>query len=454
MDVHHYKKHPVRIHSKVASGILPVEENLRRLLMDFGAIWDLQLFHVQGGVCAVGPLNNAIIVFESPGSAWRTLESSRNKRTGDIWSTHSMTARPFISGGYFHELFLTVTVPKLNALKANGKHTDLSGIPRSSGSQLAHTTSSDYEPRAKRRRIEFPGGSSYDTTAINKQVPTSGSSPTPSAVPESPHWMRTRIAQLEAELYVAKAARDMAVSEQDVIQKAHQAEQVARREAMSQKSAAEAALSRREVEQSWLRTELDAAICQKSNLSNDLENLRGQFAVLEEDLKLARSSLDMATKSNERVESLQLELEEAQDRAQKLQLQQSHTEQGEAKFDITKLEDAKTKIKQLKSRVKQLKSNLAVTQEQLDSTQQSLESKEQKCLLTRRRYKTTKAKLGAYKTWLGNERALLQKLRTTLTPAAYKSLGATHETLGAFLSAMGLPPVGEDGNTGPKEESE
>ncbi|KEP46131.1 hypothetical protein V565_217120 [Rhizoctonia solani 123E] len=454
MDVQYYKKHAIRICSKISSGVLPVEENLRKLLTDFGAIWDLYMFHVPGGVYAVGPPNNAIAVFESPGSAWRTLESSRNEKAGDIWPTYSMTAHPIMNGGYFHELFSTITVPKLNALRANGKYTNLSNAPRSSERQLAHTTSLDYEPTAKRHRIGFPVGSSYDTTAINKHVATSGSSPTSSVVPESPDWMRTRIAQLETELYVAKAARDMAISEQDVIRKAHQAEQIARREAMSQKSAAEAALSRGEVEQNRLRTELDAAVSQKSDLSNDLENLCGQFAVLEEDLKLVRLSLDMADKSNERVKSLQLELEEAQDRAQKLQLQQFHTEERKVTFDISELEDAKTKIKQLKSRVKQLKSDLAATQKQLDSTQQSLESKERKCSSTRRRYKSTKEKLGTYKTQLENERTLLQKLRTMLTPAAYESLGATHETLGAFLSAMGLPPVGEEGNAGPKEESE
>jgi chromosome segregation ATPase len=135
---------------------------------------------------------------------------------------------------------------------------------------------------------------------------------------------------------------------------------------------------------------------------------------------------------------LEQELGEIRDRENKHHLQKSHLE--------LQLEKAKAEIGELKS-------DLASTQEKLDSTQSSLELLERKYSSARRKYGASKEKLGAYKTRLENERSIVKKLQDTLTPAAYKSLGATHETLGEFLSAMGLPSLG-GGTSSLKEESD
>ncbi|KDN49303.1 hypothetical protein RSAG8_02005, partial [Rhizoctonia solani AG-8 WAC10335] len=208
-----------------------------------------------------------------------------------------------------------------------------------------------------------------------------------------------------------------------------QAEQQARREAMAQKSAAEAAQSRAEAEQIRLRSELENINSRSSTPSTPSRaGNNPEFSRSEEHAKV---------------------LEEMRDREHKLQLRRSHLESGleKANLDATPLNKANAEIDQLKS-------DLALAREQLGSTQQSLESLERKYSSTRRKYESSKEKLGTCKNRLENERSIVKKLQETLTPAAYKSLGVTHETLGAFLSAMGLPPVGDEGNAGPKEESE
>ncbi|KAH7340187.1 hypothetical protein B0J17DRAFT_650262 [Rhizoctonia solani] len=160
-------------------------------------------------------------------------------------------------------------------------------------------------------------------------------------------------------------------------------------------------------------------------------------------------SMKESQRSEEHVKVIERELEETREREHKLRLQKSHleVELGKANLGATQPDEANAEIHQLKS-------DLASAQEELGSTQRSLESLERKYSSTRRKYENCKEKLGTYKTRLENERTIVKKLQETLTPAAYKSLGATHETLGAFLSAMGLPPINDEGTAGPKEESD
>ncbi|CAE6492862.1 unnamed protein product [Rhizoctonia solani] len=354
--------------------------------------------------------------------------------------------------------YLEVLNEPIHALLTNSRaypvHPSGISVPtQSSRSQPDNGNLRNQQPPSKRRRNEDWGRTLDSAISVGGQIPESNSSQISSLTPESPGWMRVRITKLEAELDTLRAARDMAVSEQNIIRTAHQAEQTARREAMAQKSAAEAALSRKEVEQGRLRAELDSALSQKEALSAEVDSLRRQLAAPEDRLKSIQSSSE-STRSNEQIKTLETGLEDAQGRAHKLQLYGSHMEEKQETNDTTELDKMKTKVKRLKSEVKQLTSDLVTTQEQLESAQKSLESKERKCSSTRRRYENTKTKLGIYKARLENECALIQKLKETLTPAAYQSLGETHETLGAFLSAIGLPPVDEEGNGAPKEETQ
>ncbi|KDN35910.1 hypothetical protein RSAG8_11218, partial [Rhizoctonia solani AG-8 WAC10335] len=212
----------------------------------------------------------------------------------------------------------------------------------------------------------------------------------------------------------------------------------------------DAALAQGEAEKRRLHIELEDALSHKSNLSNDVNALRGQLAAAEEKLRQARSCPD---ESGERVKALKQELEEAQDRAGKLLLQKSYLEQ-QKDAATTELNDAKEKLQKSMSEVELLKVDLASAKEQLKATQTSLESMEQKYSSTHRMYETIKTKLGMYKSRNENEQMTIQKLKDTLTPEVYKSLGATYETLGAFLSITGLPPIDEEGHLGPKKESD
>ncbi|CAE6537751.1 unnamed protein product [Rhizoctonia solani] len=466
-DMEYYKGRAIRIRSKELSGVLPGTQDLLSFLKNFGIILDLRVFCLKNGVQNVEPPNNAIVIFKSRAPVPQLLNSSQNETDECFWRTYSTTARPIFwskeTTGAVSRLFSEM-VDKLVGLRSkvwpldsgytslpdnSQLHTDKSQIPA-----LTRPNSGDIGPPAKRSRTECRTGDGAVDSATYL-VTTPNSSRTSSDTPESPEWMRRQISRLEAELDTARAACDLAISEQDVIRKAYQAEQNARREATAQKSAAEAAVSRKEVEQGRLRAELEAALFQKSALMDDVELLHGRLTATEERLKIVQSSSNESARSDERFSSLKLELEEAQDRAHKLQLQKSRLEaQQGIKSETTELDDARAKIKQLKSEVKRFKSDFASIQGRLESTQKSLETKERKCSSTRRRYESTKVKLGIYKARLENEQILMQKLKDTLTPEAYRSLGATHETLGAFLSAIGLPPANKEGSPGPKEESD
>ncbi|CAE6419032.1 unnamed protein product [Rhizoctonia solani] len=450
MDSGYYRSRAAVIHSKGISGTLPGDHVLRPFLQDFGTICDLRKFFIKDGASVGGPSNTAIAIFYSRGPVEKILKSSKTETDASFWRIHSVTAHSIRKNEHIDQLFLTKVFPKLT-LKLNGEPSGSNGLLRPDGRKLLHSSSEDHTRPAKRPRIETRERISNDTTLTSSHSLIPNTSQAASGTPDSPEWMRARIAQLETELESAKAARDMAVSEQQVLQTAHLAEQGARREAMTQKSAAEATLSRNKVEQDRLHSDLEQALAQKSALFNDVNDLRGQLAAAEEKLRLANSSLDQSSHRSERIKTLELESEAAQDQIHKLQLK---LRLHDTNSDPNKPDDTGGKIKELKSKVKQLKFDLARTHEQLGSTQKSLESMERKYSSSRRKYENTKAKLGTYKARLENEQTLLIKLKDTLTPAAYQSLGATHETLGAFLSAIGLPSVDEQENAGAKEESD
>ncbi|CAE7077727.1 unnamed protein product [Rhizoctonia solani] len=437
-----FRLRTIQVDSKDPLGHLPKLGTLER----FGKVQHCWTLCIRNGVRAGGPANTAIVVFTSPDSVKRAFESFHNDES--FWKTDSIAARPLTETGDINSAFITNVISLHVRAKAmlNGKPFDHdSSQPISMHKKRSSLETS--EPMAKRPR----------TQGSNQAIVVGGQTefePQTSPAPQTPEWMRGRIAQLEAELDSAKAARDMATSEQEVIATANQAERAARREAMAQKSAAESSLSRKEVEQDRLRAELEFVTSQQSALLRDVEILRGQLATAENRLNLAQSSSDEFAKSSDRIKALETELGEVQDRAHKLQLYKSRMEEQNTNSDNTGVDDMRGKIKILKSEIKQMKSDLASAHEQLESTQRALDSRMRKCSSTRAKYESTKAKLGVYKARLENERIIMEKLKETLTPAAYKSLGVIHETLGAFLSTMDLSPVGDEGCAGPKEEVE
>ncbi|KAG8721166.1 hypothetical protein FRC11_002969, partial [Ceratobasidium sp. 423] len=219
------------------------------------------------------------------------------------------------------------------------------------------------------------------------------------------------------------------------------AERNARREAMRQKSAAEGALSRKDTEQNQLRSTLEAALSQKSTLSNNNNTLRSQLAEVEERLKMAQSR---PNELSYRVIVLELDLEEARDQIQKLQVQKVLLEeQQKVNSDTTGLDDANARMDKFVSQFKQLESDLASTQRRLqntqtslESTQTSLESMEEKFSSTHKKYEKAKEKMRKYKEQLRNEK-ITQDLKDALTPKAQRSLGVTHEIIEKLLAAAG-----------------
>ncbi|KAG8755318.1 hypothetical protein FRC11_006135 [Ceratobasidium sp. 423] len=416
MDEDYYKLCTVHIRTKKILECLPSRLHLQQFLRPFGS--------VDGKVRDDKP-NNALVLFEHQRIASSVLKDSANEGPASFWATHNVIALSI--QGPHHRIFSKEMVPRIEKLKLS----TVSGADGPSGSGEPVHTRPAKRPRNEDPEIGTNGNKLTPTNTLVAPSSTSRSkfSRTPSIVPESTGWMRARIIQLEADLELTKAAHDLAVSEQRMVVIAHQAEQQARREAMAQKSAAEAAQSRAEVEQGRLRSELENIISQKSTQSNKY------------------SSEPPCSEGH--VKMLERALEETRDREYKLQLRSSHLESEleKAKLGTTQPDNASAEVDQLKS-------DLASAREQLDSTQRALESLDRKYSSTRRKYGNCKEKLGAYKTRLENERSIVKKLQETLTPAAYESLGATHETLGAFLSAMGLPPMDDEGNAGPKEESD
>ncbi|KAJ1310479.1 hypothetical protein OPQ81_007212 [Rhizoctonia solani] len=354
--------------------------------------------------------------------ASNVLKASANEGPGSLWATHNVIALPI--QGRSHGVFSKKIVPRIEKLgqrAASGEDKQPPGcresgyaskrqqraeLSRTSGGPIPRITDTRPAKRPRNEGHEVGMNGNNTTLVLSSSASVTKYSRTPSAVPESAEWMRAQIIQLESDLESARAARDLAVSEQHVVRIAHQAQQQARREAMVQKSAAEAAQSRAEAEQMRLESELKSIVSKKSRLSR------------EEDSSDPLGSV-------EHTKVLERDLEEMRHRQRKDQLRMSKLE---------------SELEQAKAEIDRLKSDLASAQERQDSTQQSLESLQRKYSSTSRKYESSKERLGIYKSRLENERSIVKKLQETLTPAAYKSLGATHETLGAFLSAMGLPP--------------
>ncbi|KEP49750.1 hypothetical protein V565_093810 [Rhizoctonia solani 123E] len=445
-DMEYYKGRVILICSKEAPGALPGKWTLISFLRGFGIIHDLRMFYVRDGVGCAGSPNTAIVIFKSRNPIPQVLDSSKNESKQCFWQIYSVTTHallwskgvPDAISRHFSEM-----VENLVRLRSNVQSSGFddaspplthqpSIMQGPSALAEARPGSENIEPPAKRLKVECPSvassGSNADSSVAN--IVTSdhhepGPSQTASGTSASPEWTIRRIAQLEAELHTMRAERDMAISEQDVARMANQAEQSARRQAMTEKSTAEAALSRGQVEQSRLRAELETALAQKASVGERITN-----SVIP---KLAQSP-NGSERSAERIRGLEQELEETEDRAHKLHLRILHMEEQQKPGTI-KLDNAKAKIKRLKS-------ELNSTQEQLDSAQKLLESKEHKY---RQRYKSTKEKLRACEARLNDEQMLMERLKDTLTPEAYQSLGHMHKTLGAFLSTMELPAEGEGG---------
>ncbi|CUA73081.1 hypothetical protein RSOLAG22IIIB_05146 [Rhizoctonia solani] len=399
----------------------------------FNEFWD-NMFYLRDGAELAGSPNTAIAVFKSRSPVSHLLDSSQNRMGGCFWQEHAITARPFILSRdttcIISRRFSSI-VDKLVQLRLNAQQSGFDRISQpapiessiqsqSSAPGVVRPGPEDIEPPAKRLKTA--------SVRVNPSVASeSEPSQIPGDTPTSPEWMINRITQLEAELHTMRAERDMALSEQDVIRTAHQAEQSARRKAMAQKSAAEAALSREQVEQVRLRAELETAIAEKTALGEPIA---------------AKGTLEPAQptdKSSKRITTLEREFEEEQNRAHKLHLRILHM-QEQHKPDTIKLDKAKAKIKQLKV-------ELESTQEQLDSTQKLLDSKEQKY---RQKYKSAKKELRACKARFDDEQMLTKKLKDSFTPEVHKSLGHMHETLGRFLFTMGLPSS-EGGNAASEE---
>lgn len=259
-------------------------------------------------------------------------------------------------------------------------------------------------------------GEASGSKAAPKPVPASGPA-TP--VPRSVEWMQARIAKLENDLDASIAARNLAMSEQAVAVVAQQTEREARRQALAEKSAAEAALSRAEVEQSRLLGELDKS--RQPSSSKDLQDLRNQLLGVEGRMAEAQAALKESEGKHEgRIKQLEQELEESQDQAHKLRIQNSQLE--EPRDDEPQLMEARDEVERLNV--------------ELASTVQSLESLQRKYSKERRKHEATKEKLGIYKRRYQEESMMSEQLRGSV-PSALTAL----EGLKAVAYAMGLPSL-------------
>ncbi|CAE6455886.1 unnamed protein product [Rhizoctonia solani] len=429
-DLIYYKQRTVQISSKEPSGALPGEHSLRSSLASFGDIWHFQSFCTREQGDASGSPDTAIVVFSHQAAVKNTLGSSRNESTGSFWRTDSVKAHTLKKTGPVYEAFLTEIIPRLR----QESHVPPSGSDASLylSESKPSTLSLEGGPPLKRPRAEDWGVTPHGSAAPHNCASTSRSSRTPSAIPDSTEWMRARIAHLEAELGAARAARDMSISEQDVLRVAYEAEQRARREAMSQKSAAQVALSQAEVEQDRLRAALGAKLSIERAQSIDTEGLYGT----DYDVKPSQPQTDYDVKPS------QPQSEETQGRVHNTHLEEFHTEERQKmQSDTNELDEAKITIRRLHSDFQKLKFELASTQGQLESTQCSLDSVTRKHSSTLEEYKGAKEELETYKLKLENEQMLMKKLKDKLIPEVHKSLGATNETLKAFLSTMEQPPA-------------
>jgi DNA repair exonuclease SbcCD ATPase subunit len=277
-------------------------------------------------------------------------------------------------------------------------------------------------------------GSNQASSSKHASNSEPAASHTTSPVPASTEWMRARIERLESELSASNASRDLAISEQAIAVISHQTERQARREALSQKSTVEAALSRAEAEQARLLAELEKP--QQRGAPEEMDRLRGQLEAVEAKLSEIGQS---AGEREARIKKLELELEETQDEAHKLRIQKAQLEQSET--------EPGPLLQETREEVERLTTELAEAQEQLECTHQALEKAHLKYSNERSKHKVTKEKLADYKTRFQDNSTISEQLRDT-APAAF-------ETLKAVMCAMGLPPIqDQDQVLTPKTETE
>lgn len=272
---------------------------------------------------------------------------------------------------------------------------------------------------------EGSGEASGDNSALKPPVTASSSA---TSVPKSAEWMQARITNLENALDASIAARNLAMSEQAVAVMAQQTEREARRQALAQKSAAEAAQSRAEVEQSRLLEELDKLRQQSS--SKDSEELRNRLLGIEERMAEAHTALkESEGKYEGRIKQLEQDLEESQDQSHKLRIRNSQLEESRADTNAPQLKEAQEEVERLKA-------ELATSQGQLQVAEQSFESLQRKYSKERRKHEVTKEKLGIYKKRYRDESLMSEQLRGSV-PSALTAL----EELKAVACAMGLPSL-------------
>jgi chromosome segregation ATPase len=250
--------------------------------------------------------------------------------------------------------------------------------------------------------------------------------------------------------------------EQDLMRRDHEAElERVRFSMMAQQRDADETLSRKTAECDGLSLGLGDVLARELTLRNQMEALRHRLAISDENLMLARSSLNGFADLGAKMKSIEVELEGARGRAYKLQVQNTQLEQ-KMNSDTREFDKANSNAKILESKINQLEADLASSREQLHSTEQllvsaqrSLELTEGRCSSTHQQYESTKEKLDVCNKTLENERAIMQNLKDTLTLDVYRSLGATYQSMGAFLSAVGQPQISDnDGGTALKRESD
>ncbi|CUA73082.1 hypothetical protein RSOLAG22IIIB_05147 [Rhizoctonia solani] len=441
----------------------------------FGQLWHLRTFSHTEKDGVRRPPHTAVVVFHSYAAVSDVINASCNPKAGSFWKTDFVQAHALTRKGIVYEKYLTEIIPEIN----QASHVTSSGSndpARSSGNSSEPLDPERYEPLLKRPRTEN-SGTAGGSKGIKNRPSTLKPSETQTATIE---WLRAQIARLETELKSALTARNQYASERDAIRVAYEAEQRAHRETMSQKQVAEVALSQEKAEQARICSEFGAeplhgstggqekptrscsGECVKScerikDLQRELKDTRERH--LQEQRKMesdataklneAKATIQQLNSDSKRLES---DLQSTQDKLKSTQesMESMGKECASAKLGTTELIDAKAATLRLQSDAEQSKFELASVREQLDSTRRLLESKEREYASVLKEHDGAKGKLETCKNRLENEQILVLKLRDMLISEAYKSLGASHESLGVIMRAMGIPPAAELGNIGPK----
>ncbi|KAF8610715.1 hypothetical protein BDV93DRAFT_517808 [Ceratobasidium sp. AG-I] len=440
------KHSTVHICTKHRRDHLPPQQHLRNFLREFGKITALHEWSSDPTESSRGRSNNALVLFETPEVARAVLHNASLRATSSFWNTQALLAYP-LERDFLDVFYDRLTGNRFSTRAKVGSSSTSTAPSRSTpdrarsdvnnsnpGSRRARSSSAHAEPPLKKARKDAPPPaplpSGFNEASGSKlpqkpPVPTSSSA---TSVPRSAEWMQARIAKLENDLDASIAARNLAMSEQAVAVVAQQTEREARRQALAQKSAAEATLSRAEVEQSRLLAELDKSRQQTS--SKDLESLRNQLVGVEEQMAIVQTALKQSEGKYEgRIKELEQELEESQDQSHKLRIRNSQLQESRGDADAPQLKEAQEEVERLKA-------ELAASQEQHQSAERSFESLQRKYSKERRKHESTKEKLGLYKKRFREESLMSEQLRGSV-PSALTAL----EGLKAVACAMGLPSL-------------